>query len=175
MMRIQQQSPENAPIIFMTVKIFIKLFKAMKKGKRAKIEQYQLQLLSFLPDENPTAFEELFACIPLDIPNDELKERLFEVAKLYYQEFCPENNNIFEELEQIRQLKKEKREKSPKGIISKEKKKELKMKYSKPVLKTAIKMKISLPGEEIEKLCEFVKQASADPTIEQLVDQYTRQ
>jgi len=183
LLKIKQQSPDKAVTVFKSAKTFVKLFKAMKKGKTQKIEKYQTKLVSFLPEENKKLFEGIFDSIPQDLPKKELKERLFTVGKMYYQVYCPENNNIFEDLEQMkrdrkqrkhffRQMIKERRERSGERPFSHEKKKELKAKYSKPILKTAVMMKFKFPAEDIEKLCEYVKQAPVDTTFEQLIANY---
>jgi len=183
LLKIKQQSPEKAETVFKSAKTFVKLFKAMKKGKTQKIEKYQAKLVSFLPEENKKLFKGIFDSIPQDLPKKELKERLFTVGKMYYQVYCPENNNIFEDLEQMkrdrkqrkhffRQMIKERRERSGERPFCFEKKKELKAKYSKPIIKTAFMMKFKFPAAEIEKLCEYVNQAPVDTTFEQLIANY---
>ncbi len=184
--KIKQQSPEKAETIFDSVRTFFKLSKAKRKGNTEKIEKCQTKLLSLLPEENRKAFEESFASLPQgkNLAKGEVKEKLAAVMKSYYQVYCPENNNIFEELEQMKKERKEKKEEWKKmmkekrggeckrGFFGWEKKKELKEKYDKPVFKTAIMMKFKLPNEDIEKLCEYVKQAPVDLTLEQLIEKY---
>jgi len=183
--RIKQQSPEKAENIFESVRTFFKLSKAKRQGKTEKIERCQARLLSLLPEENRKTFEEIFNALPQgkDLPKGEIKEKIAAAMKMYYQVYCPENSNILEELEQMKKERKEKKEEwkkmmkekrgeCKKGLFNWEKKKELKEKYGKPVLRTAVMMKVKLPSENIEKLCEYVKQSPADLTFEQLLEKY---
>jgi molybdenum cofactor biosynthesis enzyme MoaA len=183
-LKLKQQSPEKAENVYKSAKAFVKLFKAMKKGKTEKIEKYQKKLVGYLPEENKQLFEGIFDSIPQDLPKHELKERLFTVGKMFYQIYSPENINLFEDLEQMkrdrkqrkqffRHMIKDRRDRSDEERpFTHEQKRELKEKYGKPVFKTAVMMKFQLPNEDLVKLCDYVKEAPVELTFEELMANY---
>jgi len=103
MIQINQQSPEKAKNIFKTGKIFGKLI----KGNWCKKVQLQAELLGYLPEEKRGIIQENLNSIPKDLPKEELIDKYLAIAKVYYEVYCPEISNVFEEIEQFWKEKKE--------------------------------------------------------------------